>query len=240
MLLELTRRRLRRGRLLGSSRISSSGIGSSACASSTRRSSPPDNTESGARSRPAQPDRSSKSGDRAAASPRVTPKQTGRRWRVSARKSATVTGRRGIDREALRHVADAAVRPSSARRSAPRTASGRGSPRAAWSCRRRSDRRSRGACPGRRSDDTFASSSSRAGGAERDSADLERDERRLVAPVSSFGDQRADHRVDVRLHLALELVGGERTRRDVADDVDLHAGFVAAAPSAAAAETSLR
>ena len=54
-LLELAGRRLRRGRWPARRGSAARGSGSSACASSTRRSSPPDSTESGRRSRPRRP-----------------------------------------------------------------------------------------------------------------------------------------------------------------------------------------
>ena len=113
------------------------------CASSTRRSSPPESTASGRRSRPGEADPR-----RAARATRAPRRAAARRGRpaaagaVSARKSSTVTGSVRIDREALRHVADPAGRRASCSDDAARRRrSGRASPPAACSCPRRSGRR---------------------------------------------------------------------------------------------------
>ena len=88
---------------------SSSGIGSSACASSTRRSSPPDSTDSGRRSRPAQPDVAQQR-PRCAAGVAALDAEADRPPLARQRQKILDRHRQArIDGEALRHIADAAV-----------------------------------------------------------------------------------------------------------------------------------
>ena len=203
-LFELLRRRLRRGRWPARRESAARASDRARCASSTRRSSPPESTDE-------RPPLEARAGRRRASSAAMrvrvaalTPKQTGRRCRVSARKSSTVTGRRGIDGETS--AARSRSRPSRApvqRRCVRRTGSGPSSATSSVRLARAvgTDDDVDAAAPDLQRDVRRAAHSPLAGDRRR------RRTRRAAAARSSLRDQRPHHRLDVALHLALELVG---------------------------------